>query len=81
MLRSILVDYNPVAQVALKIAERWGLAADIFDYLRSLLFNKNDSALEKILFLLGAAALTFKVGSSICKTASLWKWLPKHKAN
>ena len=45
MLKTALLDYNPVAQLINSNLPKSSLISDLSDYLRSLLFNKPDSNL------------------------------------
>lgn len=51
------------------------------DYIKSLLFNKDDETLQKLLFLTGVATLTYKSSSWLYKNWRSWEWLPSHFAN
>lgn len=42
MLRSVLLDYNPIVNLYIKLISKVGILADFADYVRSLLFNKDD---------------------------------------
>lgn len=42
MLRSVLLDYNPVVNLYTKLISKIGIVGDFADYVRSLLFNKDD---------------------------------------
>jgi hypothetical protein len=79
-LKTVLVDYNPVAQLLTKAVSKVGLLGDFADYLRSLLFTKDDANLEKLLFLLGISAMTLHAGCVLTKSIKKWKWVPKHLA-
>ena len=78
---SFLLDYNPVIALLNKLTEKAAVLADAADYLRSLIFPKDDPNLQKALFLLGVAALTYKTASWMHKTVSLFSWLPSHFVN
>ena len=45
MLKTVLLDYNPIAQLINKTIPKSTLISDLASYLRSLLFNKDDSNL------------------------------------
>lgn len=62
MLKSILVDYNPVARVSNYIFNTSSLLSKIANHIKDLLFNKDDETLRNLLFLTGIAALTYKTG-------------------
>ena len=80
MLKSALLDYNPVAQLLNKSLPTSGLISDLAAHFRSLLLSKPDPNLEKILFLLGATALTAKAACLIRKLVRNWGWLPGYIA-
>lgn len=42
MLRSVLLDYNPVVNLYTKLISKVGILADFADYIRSFLFNNDD---------------------------------------
>lgn len=81
MLKSTLIDYNPVAMFFSRIASTVTPLGDLASYIRSLLFNKNDEVLEKILFLFGATALTYKAARMFQSMICYWNWVPSHIAN
>lgn len=45
MLKSVLVDYNPVAQLLNKLVTKVNVLAELADYLKELLYEYEDSAL------------------------------------
>lgn len=81
MLKSTLLDYNPVARLFSGIVSTIAPLGDFATYIRSLLFNKDDEVLEKLLFLLGTAALTYKTGRFLYNIGRYWNWVPSHIAN
>lgn len=62
MLKSVLVDYNPVALLLNQLVSKVPVLGELSDHFRSLLFSKDDTNWEKLLFLLGIAAITYKTG-------------------
>lgn len=81
MLKSVLLDHNPVVSLFSTLTSKIAVFGDLTNYLRSLLFNKDDQILEKILFLIGVTTLTFKTASFLTKNILYWKWLPQHILN
>lgn len=81
MLKSVLLDHNPVVSLFSTLTEKISVFGDFSNYIRSLLFNKDDNVLEKLLFLIGVATLTYKTTSAIVKNLLYWKWLPQHIIN
>ena len=67
MLKNILVDYNPIVKISNKIFEKFTLLANLSDHIKGLLFDSSDKSLEKILFLLGITAITYKTASFLYK--------------
>jgi 17beta-estradiol 17-dehydrogenase / very-long-chain 3-oxoacyl-CoA reductase len=81
MLKSLLVDYNPVARVSQYLFHSSPLLQGVADYLRQLLFNKDDETLEKLLFLAGVAALTYSTGKVLREAWGSWGWVLPHFVN
>ena len=81
MLKTVLVDYNPVALLLNQLVTKVPVLGELSDHLRGLLFSKDDPALEKLLFLLGIASITYKVGSVLYRTLDTWSWVPRHLLN
>jgi hypothetical protein len=81
MLKGVLYDWNPVARITNSAFEASLLLQGASDYAQSLLFDKTDESLRKILFVAGVAALTAKVGGWLCRTWRSWSWVPAHFRN
>lgn len=81
MLKTLLVDYNPIVRLANYTFESSPFLQGISDYLKSLIFNKDDENLKKLLFLIGATALTYTAGSQLHKVWHSWSWIPSHFRN
>ena len=81
MLKGVLCDWNPVVRLANGVFEASPLLQGVSDYAHSLLFNKDDESLRKVLFLAGVTALTAKMGGWLYKTWKSWKWVPAHFRN
>jgi hypothetical protein len=81
MLKGVLCDWNPVARLGNSAFEASSLLQGVSDYAQSLLFNKTDESLRKVLFLAGVAAITAQVGGWLYKTWKSWSWLPAHYLN
>jgi len=78
MLKSVLIDYNPIALLINKTFEKVSLFADISNYIKNLIFDKDDANLEKLLFLIGVGAITYQTGQFLHLTFKNWSWLPGH---
>jgi len=78
MLKTVLLDYNPIVYTFNKLLTHAPLLADTADYLRSLIFEKDDQVLEKVLFLLGVTTITLKTACAVAKFIGKWSWIPKH---
>ncbi len=81
MLKGVLCDWNPVVRLANAAFEASPLLQGASDYAQSLLFNKGDETLRKVLFVAGVAALTAKVGGWLHRTWRSWNWVPSHFRN
>ena len=53
MLKRIFVDYNPVVPLFSKLLDRLTILGDFANYLKDIIFNKEDFNLGRIFFLLG----------------------------
>ena len=78
MLKTVLLDYNPIVHVTSKLLNGAPILADAADYIRSLIFEKDDLVLEKLLFLLGVTTITLKSACFLGKFMKRWSWIPKH---
>lgn len=78
MWKTVLLDYNPVVRATTSLLTHAPFLADSVDYLRTLIFEKDDIVLEKVLFLLGVTTLTLKAASVVSKFIRKWSWIPKH---
>lgn len=81
MLKDVLLDYNPIIKITNGLFSSVPLLADIADHIKGLIFNKDDQNLEKLLFLVGVAAITYKTTTFISRTWQSWKWVPEHIIN
>jgi len=81
MLKTLLVDNNPIAQLVNGLFNKFQLLADLSDYLKKLLFNKDDVSLEKLLFLIGVLSITCKAGHFIYGNYQKWGWVPAYLQN
>lgn len=78
MLKSVLIDYNPVFHIFDKLTNKLGIVGDLSSYLRELIFDKDDKVLEKMLFLIGMTAITLKTAKTLSNTICKWNWIPKY---
>ena len=78
MIKTVLLDYNPFVRLFSNLTEKVSILGETSNYLRSLLFNKDDKVLEKMLFLIGCTALTLHSTCFIGKLIKKWGWIPGH---
>jgi hypothetical protein len=63
MLKSVVVDKNPIANFMESIFSKWSLLAKLTDYLHGLLCGKQENTLRNAFFLIGIAAITYKTAA------------------
>jgi hypothetical protein len=80
MLKSILVDYNPVARVFNSLFNFSSLLGKLADYLGSFV-NTTDKELKNLLFLTGVSAITITSLRWLYSTCKAWSWLFPHYLN
>jgi hypothetical protein len=80
MLKSILVDYNPVARVFNSLFNFSTLLSRVADYLGSFV-NTTDKELKNLLFLTGVSTLTVASLRWLYSSCKAWSWLYPHYVN
>lgn len=78
MLKNLVVDHNPIAKVAESVFSKWSLLSKLTDYLHGLLCGKREDTLRNALFLLGIAAITYKVTALLWRGCRGFQWLPTY---
>ena len=86
MLKSILVDYNPVARVFNSLFN-FSILSRVADYLGSFVnttdtfVNTTDKELKNLLFLTGVSTLTIASLRWLYSSCKAWSWLYPHYVN
>lgn len=81
MLKTLLVDYNPVARLSNYLFNASPFLQGIANHIKDLVFNKDDETLQKILFLAGVTAMTYKTWKVLYEAWGSWGWIFPHMAH
>lgn len=76
-----IIEHNPVTWAGQKLFSHSTLLTNLATYFSNLFLNSASSKVQKFLFAIGLASITYKLSLSLYNNYQFWKFLPSYLRN
>lgn len=76
-----IIEHNPVSWAGNKIFTHSKLLSNLAAYFSNLFLNSASPNVQKLLFAIGLASLTYKISSALINQCKFWSFLPAFVRN